>query len=104
MISVAMMGGEEFIFILQGTDIIGATNFAVRIRKNVTKLPWHDDQSTFKLTMNIGITEREREGRDNEDVEHLLHTLMEESDATLYHSKVNGKDRVSIFSDLNKDT
>lgn len=93
---VARMGGEEFVFVLQGTDINGAKIFAERIRKSVEKLTWYLDHVTFDVTMSIGISGLNDREEDEQD---MLKTLLNEADKALYKCKSTGKNRVISFWD-----
>lgn len=93
---VARIGGEEFVFALPCTTINGARKFADRIREMVAELTWYLDESSFQVTLSIGISEM---GEREMDIEQLIHELLDESDRALYMCKELGKNQVSIFSE-----
>lgn len=96
---VARIGGEEFVFALPCTNLNGARKFADRIREKVAELTWYLDDSSFQVTISIGISEMNE--RDM-DIDLLTHELLGESDQALYACKSLGKNQVSTYSELDK--
>lgn len=96
---VARLGGEEFVFALPNTGINGARKFAERIRKKVEELTWFLDETSFAVTISIGITEAE-DRIESADV--TIKTLLKESDLALYECKDLGRNQVTVFAEMNK--
>lgn len=80
-------GGEEFIAVLNHTDIDGAATLGERLRQSVaaTECSAHDG-SRFSITLSVGIAQLESE----EDVASLVRA----ADTALYAAKAGGRNRV----------
>jgi len=81
-------GGEEFVVILSNTSEGGAHFIAERVRKEIQKLRVSFNR-LIKVTASIGICSSET----TKDVTLLLGN----ADKALYHSKENGRNRVSVY-------
>jgi diguanylate cyclase len=85
---VYRFGGEEFIILLNRTDVEGATMVAERLltlcRNN--KPLFQNQQIT--VTLSIGMTQLKEKD--------TIDTLIERSDSALYKAKSNGKDRLEM--------
>ena len=83
-------GGEELVLILPETSAEGAMVVAERIRSSVenTPLPGPKGES-LRVTISVGVATFPGMG-DN------AHQLFERADQALYHSKQNGRNRVSL--------
>ncbi|MFZ5658235.1 MAG: sensor domain-containing diguanylate cyclase [Pseudomonadota bacterium] len=82
-------GGEEFAVVLPETDLSGARVLGERLRQAVAREPVLLDQlPPIPVTVSIGISELRPE---LSGYERLIH----EADTALYHSKTNGRNRVS---------
>jgi len=85
---VYRFGGEEFVIILNRTDLAGAQLVATRIlslcRQN--KPLFHNEQ--IAVTVSVGLTKT----RDNDTIDELLHR----ADVALYSAKNKGKDRMEM--------
>lgn len=84
----ARYGGEEFIIMAMDTNKFGALKLAERIRRNVEKNIVKAAEGNIKVTISIGVGGLRKEDQQKED-------LIKRSDASLYESKRNGKNRVS---------
>lgn len=82
-------GGEEFAVILPETEIEGTRLIAERIRKNIEDMVIEIDNLKLKLTISAGCAEFPLHANDKE-------SLVEEADSALYHSKENGRNRVTV--------
>jgi diguanylate cyclase (GGDEF)-like protein/PAS domain S-box-containing protein len=75
-------GGEEMLAILPGADLLGAKNFAERVRVNVAAL----EGLPCKVTTSAGVAEWSR-GQE-------VTTVLARADARLYDAKHGGRNRV----------
>lgn len=88
----ARYGGEEFIVILPETTKEDATIIAERLRINISKIKVAaKENETISPTISSGICQYPMDGEDAK-------TLINSADIALYHSKNNGKNVVSVFS------
>lgn len=82
------MGGDEFILVLDNTDVKSARILAERLCKAVDGLDiWADDNT--KLGVSIGLSELNRK--------ETLQQWLERTDDILYHAKAEGRSRVAVF-------
>ena len=84
-------GGEEFGTILIGTPKTGAEITAERLRKAVEAREVTYGGKTIKVTISIGAAEL------TEEVDSYQEWL-EQADKSLYHSKQNGRNRVTLYN------
>ncbi|RAL20976.1 hypothetical protein DL240_15000 [Lujinxingia litoralis] len=88
----ARYGGEEFVLILEETDIEGARLVADRLRVAISQLKFETDKGLLQCTISMGIaigpTDSEHE-----------HALVDLADQALYHSKENGRNQVTVYSE-----
>lgn len=82
------LGGEEFALLLPETNLSGATEIAVRLRRSCHTLavPGH---LSIHVTVSIGVTQVRSEDTSFDDV-------LSRVDETLYRAKNNGRDRVEV--------
>lgn len=94
---VARIGGEEFAFILPETDDAGAEHLGERFRTAIAEAEW----SLRAITASVGATTVTfgRDGRGSPD--DWRTRLLSEADRALYHSKEQGRNRVTHVNDLN---
>ena len=85
---VGRYGGDEFLLILQDTDIAESKQIGERIRLKVHEHPLHVDNSIVKVTMSIGIAR----ARDDDDVD----SFIKRADSALYSAKLAGRDCICI--------
>ncbi len=78
-------GGEEFLVILNKTNLEGATVIAERLRKNIENLKIKIGKETVKFTVSIGATTLQED--DTSD------SLFNRTDSALYAAKQNGKNQ-----------
>jgi len=79
-------GGEEFVLLLNNTDIEGAALFGERIRNAIEQMELECDGSQFKITVSIGIsTLRSKDSTES---------LFNRADHLLYNAKTGGRNRV----------
>jgi two-component system cell cycle response regulator len=85
---VGRYGGEEFMLILQNTDMTVATKVAERIRLRIADHPINLPNVILESTISMGVAEM----LPDDNVE----TLIERADQALYQSKHNGRNRVTV--------
>ncbi len=83
-------GGEEFMLVLPGTDVVGALTLAERIRSAAESEPAEWDDTPIPFTISMGISIYQPEHRKPED-------LIHETDLALYFSKKNGRNQATRF-------
>ena len=91
---VGRMGGEEFLIVLNSTNIENAKPKLESIKEKIKKhnFNWNDNQ--IKLTVSFGVSEFDpSRGIDFE-------STIEEADKALYHSKENGRDQITYFNEM----
>ena len=87
---VARYGGEEFGIVMPNTDAVAASEIAEKIRKTVESkklLRKSTNEDLGNITISLGVACY----RDGESIEELI----ERSDANLYRSKTEGRNRTS---------
>ncbi|MCD4732825.1 diguanylate cyclase [bacterium] len=90
----ARYGGEEFILLLPEVDADEALHLAERIRVALEAQPWGEGKELKRqLTISGGITTLPTDTNDSEDLIHL-------ADEALYHSKRQGRNRISEYREL----
>ncbi len=83
---VSRWGGEEFLVLLPGTDLEGATEIAERLRLAVSdaRIPWDESEIHATVTFGIACWTPSRS----------IDDCIREADAALYAGKAGGRDRV----------
>lgn len=91
---IARVGGEEFMLILQNTDISIAKNLAESIRSKVEASNLHIKRTnqSIKLTVSAGISHY----KDNEEIDDFI----DRADKALYSSKNSGRNKVTTEDEL----
>nr|OBZ99951.1 Diguanylate cyclase (GGDEF) domain protein [Leptospira interrogans serovar Copenhageni/Icterohaemorrhagiae] len=89
----ARYGGEEFIVALPNTSEKEAIEIAERLVKVIEESRWEKRS----VTISVGITTSQINPSNNAD--HSI-DIIEEADRALYHSKVNGRNRVTHSSQI----
>lgn len=87
--SAARWGGEEFLLLLPDTDACGAANLAEKIRNMVDEQVFLYKETSFRITMTLGICEYEKNM--------ALDQLISNADRALYEGKETGRNRVMVF-------
>ena len=90
-------GGEEFVVILNKSELLGASIIAERIRENIAALeiPVDSHGNNTKVTISIG-------GSCSAHSKHSSE-LMKQADKVLYHAKKRGRNRVELSSNKDKN-
>ena len=87
----ARYGGEEFILLLPDYNIQKSKIMAEKIRKEVEKIRVSNKDFFWRLTVSLG-TCTFPDDSDNPE------KLIRYADMSLYHSKMNGRNRISVYS------
>ncbi|MCB1956635.1 MAG: PAS domain S-box protein [Rhodocyclaceae bacterium] len=83
----ARLGGEEFAFLLTGSDLDGAMDFARRFRGLVESHPAITEAGAVPITISVGTAQARRQDRSADD-------LLRRADAALYRAKEGGRNQV----------
>ncbi len=83
---IGRYGGEEFLFILPGTDILGARRVAERVRARIARNTFHSGDVNLAITLSLGVAAAA--GNDTVD------SLIRRADAALYAAKTAGRNCV----------
>jgi diguanylate cyclase (GGDEF)-like protein len=84
-------GGEEFVLILPGANILGAKVVAERVRASIEATPIQGPDGPFHVTASFGVTAVRGPGCKSASEE-----LISRADAALYVAKRNGRNRVEL--------
>ncbi|MEZ9563635.1 GGDEF domain-containing protein [Vibrio artabrorum] len=84
--SCIRFGGEEFLVILENTDLAQAEMHAENYRERIFQFGWHDILGERGLTVSIGITLH----REGENTQRTFYR----ADKALYRAKANGRNQV----------
>ena len=79
-------GGEEFLFLLTGTELSGGVIIGEKVRTKIEQKVFEHDQQTIPVTMSLGISIY-KEGQDMED-------CVKHADENLYSAKKAGRNRL----------
>lgn len=82
--SIARLGGEEFVILLDDTDSKDATLIAEKIRTNIEKMAITHNQQEVRCTISLGVVSNYAEGVE-------IDTLIERADILLYEAKAAGR-------------
>ena len=80
---VGRYGGEEFLILLPGSDLVAATRVAERVRAAVAGTPVHVDGRDLTITVSVGVAAA------TDHTEAM--TLLQRSDEALYRAKKSGR-------------
>lgn len=86
----ARFGGEEFIVILFGSNIVKAEEIAERIRSTIEKNEFNYEGQNIPVTVSVGATQMEPEMSSFDE-------LFAKADSALYASKNSGRNRVTCL-------
>lgn len=89
----ARLGGEEFVVILEGTDLTGAGAFAEQLRQTIQETPIVTSGGAVRITVSIGISGLEDTVEGNSA---SVESLLKIADIHLYTSKHGGRNRVTV--------
>ncbi len=85
---VARIGGEEFVIVLGGTDVAGATRLAETLRAAMPRIQWPGRLSGLRLTASFGVVQL--------GPTEPPYDAITRADALLYRAKANGRDTVAV--------
>jgi two-component system cell cycle response regulator len=89
----ARMGGEEFVVVLEETNLAGAKMIAERLREAIAGAPVRTRAGMISVTVSIGVSGLES-ATDRREIN--VESLMQVADACLYASKEDGRNRVTL--------
>jgi len=91
----ARYGGEEFVVLCPETNVAESQIVAERIRNSVanTKFPNGEKQPIGLVSVSIGVSGFPHDGNDHKGI-------LEAADQMLYQSKINGRNRVMLTSQI----
>ena len=87
-------GGEEFVMLLPGTDLIGAKTYAERLRSLLSASPIMAHGVPVKLTVSIGVALLDPADSDSD-------AALVRADGAMYRAKSEGRNRVVSEQDFN---
>lgn len=93
---LARVGGEEFAVLLENTDETSAEEVAERLRKVIEDNPLPLERGQLTLTISAGVASFRPDTSDD------LDTLLLYADKALYQAKAGGRNRVCLYSDIQK--
>lgn len=85
---ICRYGGEEFLFILQNTEIEEGKEMAERVRTRIGSDAIHGRDGEISISLSLGVAQ----AREDDTVD----TLIDRSDAALYAAKLAGRDCVRL--------
>ncbi|RVU41748.1 diguanylate cyclase [Rheinheimera riviphila] len=88
---VGRLGGEEFVLLVTGTALEGATVYAERIRQDIAKLQLKAGTTAVKVTASIGVACYHL------PLHNLAYRFIECADQAMYQAKHLGKNRVCVY-------
>jgi diguanylate cyclase (GGDEF)-like protein len=94
---VARYGGEEFVVICPEKNGEGSLTPAERIRSSVAEYDFRINGKPAPITVSLGIACFPDQAKSKEE-------LIQKADFALYYSKQHGRNRVSLFNPIMKDT
>lgn len=96
-------GGEEFIVILNNTNIAGAHIFADRFRNKVANTKIFFEGRHIPVTVSIGLATFNERWKPGLSIERLLKEIINHADSALYAAKAGGRNRICEFSRSSKN-
>jgi two-component system cell cycle response regulator len=88
----ARLGGEEFVVVLEDTELVEATACAERVRRSIANHPFGASADPIRVTVSIGVSGMEHIA-DKQAAEAL--SLLALADSNLFASKAAGRNRVT---------
>ncbi len=88
----ARYGGDEFVIMFNETGKEEVAGAVERIVSGMAATPFDFEGTSIRTTLSAGLAGYPEDGED-------VRTVMANADEAMYHSKRNGKNRLTIFSD-----
>ena len=85
------LGGEEFAFLLVGSDLVASESFAEECRRRIAAIQTLGSGHDFPITASFGVT-------GSRDCGHDFDALLAKADDALYVAKRDGRNRVSVHA------
>lgn len=85
---ICRYGGEEFLFILENTEMAEAKYVAERVRTRIGDDAIHGRKAKINISLSLGVAQ----ARENDSVD----SLIDRADAALYAAKLAGRDCVRL--------
>ena len=92
---LARFGGEEFVVFLAMTSPDKAFIAAEHIRKAIEKLKIKNEEKLIPITISIGVSDCQSTNLD---------ILIKQADEALYHSKENGRNQTTLYTEMVKQS
>jgi len=90
----ARWGGEEFIVLMQNTELAGAQEIAEKIRSRIEQLEtMYQEKTVTKITASIGINSKKR-GQSS-----AINEFISRADMALYEAKNSGRNKSCVFKE-----
>lgn len=89
---LARWGGDEFLFILPETEIVGATVFSERLRKSITDRVFEYGHNEINISLTFGVAEYDEKDGPNESIKN--------ADNALLSGKGSGRNKVVTFNEI----
>jgi diguanylate cyclase (GGDEF)-like protein len=86
---IGRFGGEEFVVLLPGADLLEGCRVAERLRNRVRRLSVPADDESVTVTVSVGVALFRTHGQD-------LLELLASADLALYRAKKSGRDRICL--------
>jgi len=95
---ICRVGGEEFVAICKRADKVAAMEISQKLREKVESLttPFHGEG--IKVTISVGVA-----SLNTESGEEQADSLYKQADIAVYHSKKNGRNRITHYEDIAAD-
>lgn len=100
---VGRVGGEEFMAVLNNTNVAGACIFAERFRERVAKTEFVFEGKTIPVTMSFGTATFNEKWRKGLDPESSMKFMVTKADKALYYAKNSGRNRTCQYESLPKE-
>lgn len=84
------IGGEEFLIVLENTNLQEAEIVAEKIKNSIGNLSIKTEKNIIKITISLGVSQHIKED---------MKELIANADKSLYVSKNTGKNKVTLFKD-----
>jgi diguanylate cyclase (GGDEF)-like protein len=97
---VGRFGGEEFICILNSTDMPGALVFCERFRKRIETSKIMHDGVHIPVTISMGTATSIKTNLNGADPNVVMKDMVQRADTALYFAKANGRNRCCQFETL----